>query len=163
MNAKNAKTAAAKTSERRASPGMKRLRAAPNAETIREAVLDDQATGRAAVVAEIEAAKATETPAKAPRARARPPRPPARPARAASAAKSSPPPNAASCPPCRNFSAATHARFRPKLTEVVALVEAGDIEGLRAYAYKGSLSSSPRAIMRYRDLSLVALEARAAA
>ncbi len=67
---KTAKTAPKKAA--RTSPGLRRLRKAPNAETIREAVLEDQATGRAAVVAEVEAAKATETPAKAPRARRAP-------------------------------------------------------------------------------------------
>lgn len=38
-------------------------------------------------------------------------------------------------------------------------VEAGDVAGLAAYQYVGFLSSSLQAIMRDRDLALVALEA----
>jgi hypothetical protein len=54
-------------------------------------------------------------------------------------------------PPVPNFKAETHKRFHPKLAEVVALVEAGDAEALRAYTYAGFVSSSPRAILKYRD------------
>jgi hypothetical protein len=59
-----------------------------------------------------------------------------------------------------NFEAETHRRFRPKLAEVVALAEAGDLKALRAYRYEGFHSTSPRAILRYRDLAVIALEAR---
>ena len=59
-----------------------------------------------------------------------------------------------------DFSAPTHARFRKKLDQVVAMAEAGDIEGLRAFEIKPA-STSPKAIMRYRDLAITALEARA--
>jgi hypothetical protein len=41
------------------------------------------------------------------------------------------------------------------------MVEAGDIDGLAAYEYKGFMSTSPKAIMKYRDLALCALQARA--
>jgi len=152
-------------------PGLARLRAAPEAETIRKATLADQKTGLAAVTAFIEAGRAASRTAKGgPRAR------PAAiaPARAETPAhaprklggrhaelRASAERGVVPSPP--DFTAPTHTRFRAKLAAVVALVEAGDVEALRAYAYKGFLSSSPKAIMRYRDLALVALEARAAA
>jgi hypothetical protein len=41
-------------------------------------------------------------------------------------------------PAVPNFEAATHKRFRPKLAAVVAMVEAGDVEALRAYRYEAS-------------------------
>jgi hypothetical protein len=44
---------------------------------------------------------------------------------------------------------------------VIALIEAADVEGLRAYRHDGFMGSSMRAVMRYRDLALIALEARA--
>lgn len=58
-----------------------------------------------------------------------------------------------------DFSAETHKRFRNKLAAVVALAEAGDLEGLRAF-HVNPVSSSPKAIKRYRDLCIMALEAR---
>jgi hypothetical protein len=61
-----------------------------------------------------------------------------------------------------DFSAETHKRFRPKLDEVVALVKAGDIKGLKAYKIN-PVSTSPKAIARYRDLCVIALEAKKAA
>jgi hypothetical protein len=61
-----------------------------------------------------------------------------------------------------DFSAETHKRFRPKLDEVKALVEAGDIAGLRAYPINPT-STSPKALDRYRNLAVLALEAKAAA
>lgn len=63
-------------------------------------------------------------------------------------------------PPVPDFSAETHKRFRPKLAKVVEMVEAGDIEGLKAF-HINPVSSSPKAIARYRDLAIIALEARA--
>lgn len=59
-----------------------------------------------------------------------------------------------------DFSAETHKRWRPKLAEVVAMAKAGDLEGLRAYEIK-PISTSPKAIDRYRNLAVVALEAKA--
>lgn len=59
-----------------------------------------------------------------------------------------------------DFSAPTHARFRKKLDQVIEMAESADIEGLRAFEIKPA-STSPRAIMRYRDLAITALEARA--
>lgn len=63
-------------------------------------------------------------------------------------------------PPVPDFSAETHRRFRGKLAEVVRLVEAGDVAALKAVEIK-TYSSSPKAIARYRDLAVQALEARA--
>jgi hypothetical protein len=65
-------------------------------------------------------------------------------------------------PPAPDFSAETHRRFRKRLSEVEALAKAGDLKGLRAYAIN-PVSSSPRAIDRYRRAAIAALEARAAA
>lgn len=62
-------------------------------------------------------------------------------------------------PPVPDFSAETHRRFRGKLAEVVRLVEAGDVAALKAVEIK-TYSSSPKAIARYRDLAVQALEAR---
>lgn len=61
-----------------------------------------------------------------------------------------------------DFSAATHARFRAKLAKLVEMVEAGDVEGLKAFAIN-PVSTSPRAMARYRDLAVIALEARRSA
>lgn len=64
-------------------------------------------------------------------------------------------------PPAPDFSAPTHARFRKKLDEVIALAKAGDIAALRAFEIN-PVSSSPKAIAKYRDLAVIALEAKAA-
>jgi hypothetical protein len=60
-----------------------------------------------------------------------------------------------------DFSAETHKRFRNKLASVVELAKAGDLKGLRAFEIN-PVSSSPKAIGRYRDLCVIALEAQAA-
>ena len=60
-----------------------------------------------------------------------------------------------------DFSAETHKRFRNKLASVVELAKAGDLKGLRAIEIN-PVSSSPKAIARYRDLCVIALEAQAA-
>lgn len=60
-----------------------------------------------------------------------------------------------------DFSAETHKRFRNKLASVVELAKAGDIKGLRAFEIN-PVSSSPKAIARYRDLCVIALEVQAA-
>jgi hypothetical protein len=62
-------------------------------------------------------------------------------------------------PPPPNFSAPTHARFRSKLESLTALAKRGDAEALRAVTIN-PVSSSPKALARYRDLCLTALEAR---
>lgn len=60
-----------------------------------------------------------------------------------------------------DFSAKTHKRFRNKLQAVIDLAKAGDLKGLRRFEVN-PVSSSPKAIARYRDLCVLALEARAA-
>lgn len=62
-------------------------------------------------------------------------------------------------PPAPDFSAPTHARFRGKLAEVIALIAAEDIAGLESIKIN-PISSSPKALDRYRNLALIALRAR---
>ena len=62
-------------------------------------------------------------------------------------------------PPPPDFSAPTHARYRDALKELVALAKAGNIEALKALEFK-TYSSSPKAMAKYRDLAVIALEAR---
>ena len=64
-------------------------------------------------------------------------------------------------PAAPDFSAASHARFRNRLGQITVLAEAGDIAGLRAIVIN-PVSSSPKAMLRYRDLCVMALEARGA-
>ena len=59
-----------------------------------------------------------------------------------------------------DFSKPTHARFRTKLAQIVALAEAGDIAGLQAFEIN-PVSSSPKAMARYRDLCVIAITSRA--
>ena len=58
-----------------------------------------------------------------------------------------------------DFSAPTHARFRNKLAKLTEFAGAGDIDALRAFEIN-PVSSSPKAMARYRDLCVIALEAR---
>jgi hypothetical protein len=62
-------------------------------------------------------------------------------------------------PPAPDFSKPTHARFRAKLAQIVALAEAGDIAGLQAFEIN-PVSSSPKAMARYRDLCVIAITAQ---
>lgn len=55
-----------------------------------------------------------------------------------------------------DFTAKTHAPYRKKLAAVVALVAARDIDGLKAFHINPS-STSPKAIIRYRDRAITAL------
>ena len=59
-------------------------------------------------------------------------------------------------PQAPDFSKPTHARFRTKLAQIVALAETGDIAGLQAVEIN-PVSSSPKAMARYRLLCVVAL------
>lgn len=59
-----------------------------------------------------------------------------------------------------DFSKPTHARFRAKLAQIVTLAEAGDIAALQAFEIN-PVSSSPKAMARYRDLCVIAITARA--
>lgn len=69
---------------------------------------------------------------------------------------------AGTIPAAPDFSAETHKRFRGKLAELVALVEAGDVEKLEAYPIN-PVSSSPKALDKFRKLAVIALKAQAAA
>ena len=62
-------------------------------------------------------------------------------------------------PDAPDFSKPTHARFRAKLAQIVALAEAGDIASLQAFEIN-PVSSSPKAMARYRDLCVIAITAR---
>ncbi len=64
-------------------------------------------------------------------------------------------------PQAPDFSKPTHARFRAKLAQIVALAEAGDIAGLQGFEIN-PVSSSPKAMARYRDLCVIAIMARTA-
>ena len=64
-------------------------------------------------------------------------------------------------PPAPDFSKPTHARFRAKLAQIVALAEVGDITALQAFEIN-PVSSSPKAMARYRDLCVIAITARTA-
>lgn len=64
-------------------------------------------------------------------------------------------------PPVPDFSAETHKRFRPRLDELVGLVKAKDVKGLKAVQIN-PVSTSPKAMARYRDLAVTALEAQGA-
>ena len=66
---------------------------------------------------------------------------------------------AGALPAAPDFSKPTHARFRAKLAKLVALAEAGDVESLKAIAIN-PVSTSPKAMARYRDLAIIAIEAR---
>ena len=63
-------------------------------------------------------------------------------------------------PTAPDFSKPTHARFRAKLAQIVALAEAGDIAALQTFEIN-PVSSSPKAMARYRDLCVIAIAARA--
>jgi hypothetical protein len=62
-------------------------------------------------------------------------------------------------PPPPDFSAPTHARFRVKLAALVELAGKADATGLRDIPIN-PISSSPKALARYRDLAVLAIEAR---
>ena len=66
---------------------------------------------------------------------------------------------AGALPTAPDFSKPTHARFRAKLAQIVALAEAGDIAALQAFEIH-PVSSSPKAMARYRDLCVIAITAR---
>lgn len=68
---------------------------------------------------------------------------------------------AGALPQAPDFSKPTHARFRAKLAQIVALAKAGDITGLQAFEIN-PVSSSPKAMARYRDLCVIAITARSA-
>ena len=62
-------------------------------------------------------------------------------------------------PPPPDFSAPTHARFRAKLAALVELAGKADANRLRANSIN-PVSFSPKALARYRDLAVLAIESR---
>jgi hypothetical protein len=64
-------------------------------------------------------------------------------------------------PPAPDFSAPTHAPYRKKLQRLIELAQAGDAAGLRAVALNPT-STSPKTLIRWRDLAVRAIEAREA-
>ena len=132
-------------------------------------------TGLASMAASVEAGEVIATP------EAAAPEKPAK-ARKPKAGRDAGPANAADTPPVAmgkrasaeaaaragelpaapDFSANTHKPFRKKLEALTALVDAGDIKALRAFAIN-PISSSPKALDKYRNLAVIALEARASA
>jgi hypothetical protein len=60
-----------------------------------------------------------------------------------------------------DFSAATHARFRGKLAALVLHAKEGNIAALKAFPIN-PISSSPKALDRYRNLAVIALAAKGA-
>jgi hypothetical protein len=64
-------------------------------------------------------------------------------------------------PPAPDFSAPTHAPYRKKLQRLIELAQAGDAAGLRAVAINPT-STTPKALARWRDLAVRAIEAREA-
>jgi hypothetical protein len=153
-------------------PGLKRLRSHPKAEQIRADTLADQRRARAEARARIEATPAEAQKRPAGGRRSIPASKPGRQRKGPPAARLAPAKGVGKraallaaagrgeMPSPPDFSAPTHTRFRPKLAEVVALAEAGDLKALRSYRYEGFHSTSPKAILRYRDLAVIALEAR---
>lgn len=65
-------------------------------------------------------------------------------------------------PPAPDFSAPTHERFRPLLAEVVKAAKDGAVEALRKIKVN-PVSSSPKAVDRFRKLCIKALSAKKAA
>lgn len=61
-------------------------------------------------------------------------------------------------PPAPDFTADTHKRFRPALLALQALIEAKDIAGLKAFPIN-PISTSPKALERFRNFAVIALEA----
>lgn len=62
-------------------------------------------------------------------------------------------------PPPPDFSAPNHASFRAKLAALVELAGKADATGLRSIKIN-LVSSSPKALARYRDLAVLAIEVR---
>lgn len=60
-------------------------------------------------------------------------------------------------PAAPDFSAETHKRFRAKLAALVALVGKRDLKALKALVIN-PISTSPKAMARYRDHAVLAIE-----
>jgi len=59
----------------------------------------------------------------------------------------------------RSSRPASRSRFRKKLCEIITLVEAGDLEALKAFLIS-PINSSPKAMNKYRNLAVIARDAR---
>lgn len=64
-------------------------------------------------------------------------------------------------PPEPDFSAPTHAPYRKKLQRMVVFAQLGDVASLRAVKINPT-STTPKALARWRDLAVRAIEAREA-
>jgi hypothetical protein len=62
-------------------------------------------------------------------------------------------------PPVPNFAADTHAPYRAKLAVLVAAAKARDVKALKAVVINPT-STSPKAMLRFRDWSVMAIQAR---
>ena len=171
---------------KRTTPGLRRLRASPKAESIRTAVLDDQQAGRAEALARIEAEAAAQTPADAPAPADGPSAPAnaakpatARPKRARAAIEPTPVPMPAESMPGMSkahaalymaagrgemptppdFSKPSYAPDRKRLQALSDLAEAGDAAALRAYAIRVFYTGA-QALDRYRHRAIIAIEAQ---
>jgi hypothetical protein len=137
-------------------PGLARLRAAADAGAIREATIADQEQEMQAQSERMTVSPAPRITETAPAAKRAPAERKAQNVGKRAAILAAAQAGALPTPP--DFSAATHARFRGKLAELTKLAEVKDIESLRAYAIN-PVSSSPKALDRYRNLCVIALEA----
>jgi hypothetical protein len=63
-------------------------------------------------------------------------------------------------PATPDFSSPTHKPYRARLAVLVDLATNGDLKGLRAVEMIPPRSTSPKAMHRYRDLCMIALEAQ---
>lgn len=61
-----------------------------------------------------------------------------------------------------DFSAATHRGYRARLRRLVELVKAGDVRALKRESFRSN-ATSPRALGKYRDLAVLAMQTRRAA
>jgi hypothetical protein len=59
-----------------------------------------------------------------------------------------------------DFSAETHTRFRPHMALIVEAAKAKDLKALRGLKWDGFLSSTPKAMERYRAICIAALSAK---
>ena len=69
---------------------------------------------------------------------------------------------AGTMPAAPDFFKHTHARFRAKLAKLVALAAVGDVDSLKAIEIN-PVSTSPKAMARYRNQAIIAIEARRSA
>lgn len=127
--------------------------------------------GPAAILADLGNAPTSLTETARPKGKAPKAEKPAKPAKAPKAPKAAAPEKhgkraeilasaeAGILPAKPDFSAATHARFRKRLDEIAALVEKGDVKALKAFPIN-PISSSPKAMDKYRNLAVIALEAQ---